>query len=207
MARFLSREEEEMLAEVMNIASGRAAAALARLLGQRVRLQVVQVRALTLGEAEHFLAQQVGVVGGAVAQHFTNEMHGSGVLVLPHQEAVQIIRLLLGEPKDLETLSALEESALAEVGNIVLGAYLAVLGNLLEHRLFLGVPRVFFNMPGAHLAQLLLKEMKTGAYALVLTTTLSTGATELVFYTLLVLIVQADHWPAILEQIRRHLSV
>ncbi len=201
----LTPEQRDLLTEVMNIASGRAAAALARLLDQRVHLQVVQVAVLDREATQRFLEHQLGLVGSAVEQPFHNAAQGTSLLVLPHQEATQLIRMLLGAPKDLETLSATEESALAEMGNIVLNACIAVLGNLLGDRFIIGVPRVFFNLPGTHLSRLLTSHLAAPFQTLVLTSTLSTRETQLVFYTLLVLALRADDLETLLDNLSRHL--
>ena len=47
------------------------------------------------------------------------------------------------------TLSALEESALKEVGNIIIGSYFTVLGNRLQMRIIEHVPNLSTDMFGA----------------------------------------------------------
>jgi len=122
--------ERDAVGELINIAIGRAAAALSELVGDEVKLSVPFVE---LSDAES-TARRLGVeMGGgdtvAVRQHFDGRMEGDILLIFPEHRSLELVRSMLGDQVPLDQLTDLEREALLEIGNIILNACLGSLAN------------------------------------------------------------------------------
>ena len=144
---FLRPDEQELLQEIMNIAFGQAAADLAQMVDMFVVLSIPQVCLIDASELPVFLASTVEVEGriSMVEQEFWGQFKGSGYLVLPSASARELVAVLGNT--DLEgnsglPLKDLEMETLLEVGNILIGACVGKVAQLLEDTVTYCPPRV-----------------------------------------------------------------
>ena len=103
-------------------------------------------------ESPLFLAPEEMVAGIHLA--IIGQVDGTALLTFPLESAYRISDFfLLRAPGTARRLSALEESALKEIGNIVIGGYVSVLCNVLKLNVLYRVPDLSVGMFGALTSQ------------------------------------------------------
>lgn len=127
--------------ELMNIASGKAALALNRLTGKRIGLVVPKIEVFKFRDFASYLNEKHPHSGLFIHQDFSGILEGLGGLLFSQEDGQTLSQTLFEMP--LESLSQKETKFLEEFGNIVLNNSLSVLGDLLETRLKIGLPKVF----------------------------------------------------------------
>jgi chemotaxis protein CheC len=127
----LSAEELRVLQELMNIAFGKASAALAARLGDRVVLSVPDVQVMPSVLLRYYVgAEFKDQPAVSVVEHaFRGELAGSAFLVLPAGAAETL--LALAAPGEGAPAAERVRSALAEAGKTLLGTCVARLAELL----------------------------------------------------------------------------
>jgi len=133
------------IAEVVNIAFGRAAASLSELTGSRILLKVPKVEVYTIDQLPSALS---GILNGEVCaahQIFTGQVSGDALLILDVKGATALTSLLTGE--EVESIGTSAKEVLIEVGNILLNACLGTFENMLQ-------VQITFSVPHLHLHQL-----------------------------------------------------
>lgn len=151
MADFIGEVERDAITELVNIAIGHAAASLATLVEDEVRLSVPVIAFLSPEEAARRL--DVETHSGetvAVRQHFSGRMSGDILLIFPERRSLELVRSMLGREIPLEQLTELEQEALLEVGNIILNACLGSIANQLGLSLESSLPS-YLHGRGLHI--------------------------------------------------------
>lgn len=141
MTAKLDAEQIDALSEIFNIGVGKAAAAMGKLMHDEVLLSVPHVSIFTVSEA----AQQLGTAGSTmygVRQPFRGVFSGDALLIFPGDKSLEIVRIVAGQSVPGEDLSAIEQDAMTELGNVMLSACLATLADLLGNEFELSPPRV-----------------------------------------------------------------
>lgn len=141
MTAKLDAEQIDALSEIFNIGVGKAAAAMGKLMHDEVLLSVPHVSIFTVSEA----AQQLGTAGSTmygVRQPFRGVFSGDALLIFPGDRSMEIVRIVAGQSVPGEDLSAIEQDAMTELGNVMLSACLATLADLLGNEFELSPPRV-----------------------------------------------------------------
>lgn len=139
----------DALQEICNIGMGHAATALSQMIGKTVHLQVPKIALAGLDEVPEIIGGAEQVVVGIYLQVW-GDVRGNLLLIFPRDSAQNLNALLTGQPADLDLiLSEIHASALKEVANILAGAYLSAMSNLLGLSLLPSVPSLAFDMAGA----------------------------------------------------------
>ena len=130
----------DALRELVNIASGNAANALAQLLGQRT---MISVPTLTVAPIDD-ISSTLGITGEpnvVVAMQVLGDVTGVLLFVMPCAHAHELSALLLGlsEPAT-GSFDANGQSSLSETANILAGAYAGALGTILRGMVMISVP-------------------------------------------------------------------
>lgn len=91
------------------------------------------------------------------------EVEGMFLFLLDETFTRQIVHLALGvEMWDFMSLTEMEESLLLELGNIMCGAYIRALSQLLDVEMDVSVPQIKIDMGGAILTDAALRFLRTG---------------------------------------------
>ncbi|OGP59616.1 MAG: CheY-P-specific phosphatase CheC [Deltaproteobacteria bacterium RBG_13_61_14] len=139
----------DALQEICNIGMGHAATALSQMIGKTVNLNVPKVTLAGLDQVPDIIGGAEQVVVGIYLQVW-GDFRGNLLLIFPRDSAQNLNALLTGQPATSELiLSEIHASALKEVANILAGAYLGAMGNLLGLSLLPSVPSLAFDMAGA----------------------------------------------------------
>ncbi len=133
----MSEEDIEVLQEVMNISFGNASADLAELIDIYVVLNVPQIKLISGQELPNYIRETIKdyTTTSVVAQNFWGKFKGKALLIFPAGSGSELIRVLdpeSGEPAADDHLNTLEQETLIEIGNILIGACIGKLAELLS---------------------------------------------------------------------------
>jgi chemotaxis protein CheC len=131
----------DVLRELMNIGVGRAARAIAELSGQEVILRVLEIELLNR-ESSDQLAELRGQVNLRVSQMFAGGLDGCGIFALNQGGAVRLAQLLLAKGDERVAFDELDQGALLELGNIVVGSAVGVLAAELQLEVHYELPQL-----------------------------------------------------------------
>ncbi len=142
----IDTEEKEILQEIMNIAFGKAAADLAEVINVFVVLNVPYIQMLKAVDLPEYLKTAVSDYDriSIVEQNFWGDFKGSAFLIFQSSAGRELISIF-GEEGDSdfsESADALEKETLMEVGNILIGACVGKLAELLGDAVTYSPPRV-----------------------------------------------------------------
>lgn len=142
----ISDEEKEILQEIMNIAFGKAAAELAEVINIFVVLSVPHIEMLRAQDLPEYLKTQVSAYDriSIVEQNFWGNFKGSAFLAFQASAGRELVSLF-GDDSDefaTESIASLEKETLMEVGNILIGACVGKLSELLGDSVTYSPPRV-----------------------------------------------------------------
>jgi len=138
----LTTVQEDALVELINIGFGRAGAALSKLTGHRVQLEVPAVTMCPINEMAARLRPMLGDDLATVHQIFSGPVDGDALLVLDQNSAAILKELLTDEPALPLTLDRSAREVITEIGNILLNACLGTFGNLLKVQVSFSVPHL-----------------------------------------------------------------
>ncbi len=134
--------QKDALIELMNVGFGRAAAALSKLTGYRVVLEVPQVLICPVTEVDSALRGVMRDQIATVHQIFSGPVGGDALLILDEQAATTLKQLLTDEPSLPLNVDGSAREVLTEVGNILLNACLGTIANVLSVHVSFSVPRL-----------------------------------------------------------------
>lgn len=148
-----SAEEKEILQEIMNIAFGNATADLAGVVDIYVVLSVPNIQVINIGNLPGYMRTTLKATGKTqiVDQRFWGDFNGSGFLVFPTGAGDDLISLL--EDRSMEDLQSkpkdvIEREVLTEIGNILIGACVGKMSELLNTFVTYSPPRVITEKEG-----------------------------------------------------------
>ena len=145
----LTSLEIDTLREIGSIGTGNAATALSQMLGKEVRITMPEVRIMGYNEAIEWIGGPEEITAGVLVG-----MDGqiSGIMLSVQQ--LELINFILETMLDqgiqsYEELQELQQSALIEVGNIMISAFVTALSGLAGININLTVPAFAVDMQGA----------------------------------------------------------
>lgn len=169
----LTQLQLDALREIGNIGSGHAATALSTLLQRRISMSVPEVWLLPFVE----VAEVVGHLEEPQAVIFLKaegDIPGKAVFFFSLGSAETVVQILMGTDQPVDLLdSEMGQSALREVGNIMVGSFLIALSQFLNSHLYPSVPALAIDMTGAVLEGILLEEGEFAEEVLFIDTQLS----------------------------------
>ncbi|MHC1600017.1 MAG: chemotaxis protein CheC [Candidatus Methanospirareceae archaeon] len=145
----LSAFQRDALNELGNIASCHAVTALAELTGMTIDIEVPSVDVVRIGEAAKLVDAEKIVAGNMVK--LEGGFSGYLQVLFPERSAFLLVDSLLsrtpGETKSIET--EMEQSALAETGNILASSFCSAIADFFQFTLMPTPPAFAFDMAGA----------------------------------------------------------
>jgi chemotaxis protein CheC len=164
----------DAIREVGNIGAGNAATALSKLLDRAVDMDVPRAELVSIYElGEHYGAPETIVA--AVFVRSEGEFPCNLIFILPEEEATMLVDLLLVQQMGAampDLPDEIRDSALAEVGNIVLSSFLNAINVLMGTTHMISVPGVAHDMLGSILDVVVSIYGQMGDTALIVNTTL-----------------------------------
>ena len=139
----LTTFERDALTELFNVGLHRAAAALSRLTGKRIDVDLPQLWVVPTREVEPLLNTVLHGDLATVHQVFRGAIAGDAVFLLEYAKAAALATLLSdGEAALGGRVDQAAREVLTEVGNIILGACLSAFGDVLKVAVSFSVPRI-----------------------------------------------------------------
>ena len=143
----------DVLKEIGNIGAGNATTALAKMMNMKIDMNVPRVEMVPFTELPDTFGSPEEVLAGILVQ-LEGDVKGMMMFLLKEESAHHLVDSLMGgyaQPGG-EGFSEMELSALGEIGNIIMGAYLSALSNLTNLMIGLSVPYISIDMVGALLS-------------------------------------------------------
>ena len=153
---------KDFMRELGNIGTGNAVNALSQLLNCPLEIDTPNLRILRFQQLTEILTEAETPLAGIMVEVF-KEVEGMFLFLLDETFTRQIVHLALGvEMWDFMSLTEMEESLLLELGNIMCGAYIRALSQLLDVEMDVSVPQIKIDMGGAILTDAALRFLRTG---------------------------------------------
>jgi len=176
MKRSLTTQETWALRRVSMDGAARACIALSQMTGMDLHLTVDQVESLPLQAVADLLGGGESKVVALLLRIY-GDSRGSILIALQPDAAARLAAAILGrEVHPIEEMTAMEQSGLLEMANILASCYLNALGGVTRRSLIPSVPALAVDMAGAIVDDLLEEAGAGGDSALVITTLLSAPA-------------------------------
>ena len=148
----LTSMEIDTLREIGSIGTGNAATALGQLLGREVRITLPEVRIMGYNEAIEWIGGPEAVTAGVLVG-MSGQMSGIMLSVQQMGFINLVLESMLSESiSDYMELNELRQSALIEVGNIMISTFINALSGLSGISVDLTVPAFTVDMQGAILS-------------------------------------------------------
>jgi chemotaxis protein CheC len=147
----ITDDERDILQEVMNIAFGKASADLAELIDIYVVLSIPDITLLSTAEVPQYIDEEIRDFHkvSVIKQNYKGKFHGTALLFFPGGAGKQLFSLFdngIKPDADLAELPVvLERETLLEVGNILIGASVSKVADLLDDEITYRPPKIFMD--------------------------------------------------------------
>ncbi|MEW6686289.1 MAG: chemotaxis protein CheC [Candidatus Edwardsbacteria bacterium] len=137
------------LKEVANIGACHAATSLSELTGEKIMVNVPQIKIVSIEEVPSLLGEPEEIMA-SILVYFLGDMTGTTLLVFPKAAAFHLVDSLLKREIGTTTnLTEIEESCLKEAANILTCSYMNALGDFLGLLIIPSVPSLAVDMVAA----------------------------------------------------------
>lgn len=143
--------ELDALREIGNIGAGNAATALSLLLSNRINMEVPRVAIIPFDDVSDIVGGPENLVTG-IFMRITGDISGNILIIIPKKNACNLLYYLLKQKPEESCFSAMEESALTEVGNIIASSFVAALSDFTKLSMKITTPGFAYDMAGAILS-------------------------------------------------------
>jgi len=148
--KMITDEEVDILQEIMNIAFGKAASDLAEVIDIHVALSVPYIKILKAPELPVYIKDEIRDLLNIsiIEQKFLGKFKGTAFMVFPSYAAKELIGMLgLEKDRSLESdpVETLEREVLMEVGNILIGACIGKISELLKDIITYSPPHIILH--------------------------------------------------------------
>lgn len=185
----LNESQLDALQETSNIGCSHAATAISQMINKTIDISVPNIEIIPLSELEpslHTISQPHHEIVGVYLE-LTDDFQGSILYLFPIKSALILADLLFGQ--ELGTTTQLDEmgqSAVTEVGNIVVSAYTNALGMLLNTTVMLSPPKFEQGIPQQLVQEIIKTAGKDITHALVFNVQITGDKNTFTSYFLLI---------------------
>ena len=145
----MNSQQIDALREVGSIGTGNAATALSALLGCEVRIPLPEVQVLEFNDAVEKLGGFETVSAGIISS-LSGEINGLMLALVQLDSINLILKHIMGKQiVSYDDLTELEDSAVIEVGNILISSFVNALSGLSGVKIVPSVPQLTIDMQGA----------------------------------------------------------
>jgi len=150
----LSAVQADAIQELGNIGAAHAATTLSQMLGSTIEMSVPAIRVVDLSQLGQYMGEESAAM---VAFELQGDIpHGGYILFyITRESAVRMTNTMLGQTETNRPLSEMDESALLEVGNIMVSAFLDATAELLGFVMLPSPPALTIDMAHAAMQSLI----------------------------------------------------
>jgi len=150
----LSAVQADALQELGNIGAAHAATTLSQMLGSTIEMSVPAIKVVDLSQLVQYMGEESAAM---VAFELQGDIpHGGYILFyITRESAVRMTNTMLGQTEINRPLSEMDESALLEVGNIMVSAFLDATAELLGFVMLPSPPSLTIDMAHAAMQSLI----------------------------------------------------
>ncbi|UCD66805.1 MAG: chemotaxis protein CheC [Deltaproteobacteria bacterium] len=140
----ISDEERDILQEVMNIAFGKASADLAEVIDIYVVLSIPDIKLMKTAEVPSYIESEIDDLQNisVIKQSYTGKFHGTALLFFPGEAGKKLFSLFDNAHNGEDISVVLQKETLLEVGNILIGASVSKVAELLDDVVSYRPPRI-----------------------------------------------------------------
>jgi len=178
----LDAEEHDILQEIMNIGFGSAAADLAGVIDIHVQLSVPTIMVIPSSELINYIRENMAGANeiSIIEQNFWSKFRGTALLAFTAGAGRALLSLMgdMGEQSfESDPMRVLEKEMLMEIGNILSGACVGKVAELLGDVVFYSPPRVIIGAIESSSASKITFE--TNSFVIILQTIFNFGSQNL----------------------------
>ena len=150
----LSTVQADAIQELGNIGAAHAATTLSQMLGSTVEMSVPTIKAIELSQLGDYMGEEPAAL---VAFELQGEIQHGGYVVfyISRESAIRLTNTMLGLTDMNRPLNEMDESALLEVGNIMVSAFLDATAELLGFVMLPSPPALTIDMAHAAMSSLI----------------------------------------------------
>jgi len=150
----LSTVQADAIQELGNIGAAHAATTLSQMLGSTVEMSVPSIKAIDISELGNYMGDEPAAM---VAFELQGDIPHGGYIIfyISRESAVRLTNTMLGLTDMNRTLNEMDESALLEVGNIMVSAFLDATAELLGFIMLPSPPALSLDMAHAAMSSLI----------------------------------------------------
>jgi len=149
----LSTVQADAIQELGNIGAAHAATTLSQMLGSSVEMSVPAIKAIDISELGTYMGEEAAAL---VAFELQGDIPHGGYIVfyISRESAIRLTNTMLGLTEMNRPMNEMDESALLEVGNIMVSAFLDATAELLGFVMLPSPPALTVDMAHAAMSSL-----------------------------------------------------
>jgi len=150
----LTSVQSDAIQELGNIGAAHAATTLSQMLGSTVEMSVPAIKAIDISELGEYMGDEPAAM---VAFELQGEIPHGGYIIfyISRESAIRLTNTMLGLTDMNRTMNEMDESALLEVGNIMVSAFLDATAELLGFIMLPSPPALSLDMAHATMSSLI----------------------------------------------------
>ena len=150
----LSAVQADAIQELGNIGAAHAATTLSQMLGSTIEMSVPAIKVVDIAQLGEYMGEESAAM---VAFELQGDIpHGGYILFyITRESAVRMTNTMLGQTEINRPLSEMDQSALLEVGNIMVSAFLDATAELLGFVMLPSPPSLTIDMAHAAMQSLI----------------------------------------------------
>jgi chemotaxis protein CheC len=150
----LSTVQADAIQELGNIGAAHAATTLSQMLGSSVEMSVPAIKSIDISELGNYMGEEAAAL---VAFELQGDIPHGGYIVfyISRESAIRLTNTMLGLTEMDRTMNEMDESALLEVGNIMVSAFLDATAELLGFVMLPSPPALTIDMAHAAMSSLI----------------------------------------------------
>ena len=151
----LDSAQMDSLQELANIGAAHSATTLSQMVNSQIDMSVPEINVVDISQVGEFLGDEMTTM---VIFELQGDVPHGGYLVLhfPRESAIRTANILLGGSQNLDhPLNEMDQSAILEVGNIMISAFLTASSDLLGFMMLPSPPHLIVDMAHAAITSLI----------------------------------------------------
>ena len=150
----LSTVQADAIQELGNIGAAHAATTLSQMVGSTVQMSVPGIKAVDIADLGSYMGEESAAM---VVFELQGEIQHGGFIIfyITRESAIRLTNTMLGLTDMNRTMNEMDESALLEVGNIMVSAFLDATAELLGFVMLPSPPAMTIDMAHAAMSSLI----------------------------------------------------